>query len=381
MIASIVSTAQTHFGKDERSVGEMMLDVCNQIINNTENLTMDSVDAIYIANFSSSFTNQCHLPAVLASKLRTQKEITRVESACASGGAAFKQAVIAIKSGLYKNVLVIGVEKMIDTPTDTATAIIAQAASQLERDCGATFPSLFALIAQRHSHEFGTGEEHLAKVAVKNHANAFNNPFAQFHKKITLEDVMNSRVVAAPLKLLDCSPISDGAAAVLVSSPEIAPTHSESVVNLVGIGHCVDSIELTDRQRLTGMPSVITAAKKAYAMSNLDPKDINVAEIHDCFTIAELVEIEDLGFCKKGQAKDLVDEGRTEIDGDIPINPSGGLKAKGHPIGTTGISQIVEVVNQLSGRTTYNQIGEAEYGLCCNVGGVGATAVVSIFSR
>jgi acetyl-CoA C-acetyltransferase len=381
MIASIVSTAQTHFGNDTRSVGEMMLDIYNQIINNAENLAINSIDAIYIANFSSSFTDQCNLPAVLASKLQVNKEITRVESACASGGVAFKEAVIAIKSQLYDNVLVIGVEKMMDTPVDKATAIIARAASQSERDLGATFPSLFALMAQRHFYEYGTQEQHLAKIAVKNHKNALNNPFAQFHKKITIDDVMNSKTVAAPLKLLDCSPISDGAAGILISSSETASSHCESPINLLGIGHCVGSIELMDRDRLTSMPPVTLAAKKAYQMSDLRPKDIDIAEIHDCFTIAELIEIEDLGFCEKGRAKELIDEGVTEIDGDIPINASGGLKAKGHPIGATGVSQIVEIVNQLADMPTYNQIDGAEYGLCCNIGGAGATAVVSIFSR
>jgi len=380
MNISVVSTGHTKFGKATEDIGGLMLDVCNQTLNNAHaNISM--IDAIYISNLSSSFSNQCHLPAVLASKLGTNKEITRVESACASGSLAFKEAAIAILSGLYKTILVVGAEKMTDTPVDETTSILATAADKNEIKHGATFPSLYALMAQRHNYEYGTTEEHLAKIAVNNHKNAINNPVAQFQKEITIEDVLNSRIIASPLKLLDCSPISDGAAAVLLCDKEIAKQYTDSPVNLIGIGHDTDSISLFEREKLTTMSSVVRASKKAFKMCNLSPTDINVAEVHDCFTIAELIEIEDLGFCNKGKGKEMIDDGAIEINGTIPINPSGGLKAKGHPIGATGISQVVEIVKQLRCEADKRQVDNANVGLCCNVGGSGASAIVSIFSR
>lgn len=380
MNISIVSTGHTKFGKDNRDIGEMMLDVCNQTLNNA-NANISMIDAIYISNFSSSFSRQCHLPAVLASKLGTNKEITRIESACASGGLALKEAAIAILSGLYETVLVIGVEKMNDIPIDETISILASAASKTEIKHGTTFPSLYALMAQRHFYEYDTTEEHLAKIAVKNHKNALNNPIAHFNKEITIEHVLNSRTIASPLKLLDCSPISDGAAAILLCNKKIASNYTEEPINFIGFGHDTDSIGLFEREKLTTMQTVVRASKKAFEMCNFSPENIDVAEIHDCFTIAELIEMEDIGFCEKGMGGKMVDEGATEIDGTIPINPSGGLKAKGHPIGATGVSQVVEIVKQLRNEAGKRQVANANTGLCCNIGGSGATAIVSIFSR
>lgn len=380
MRIGIVGTGHTNFGKTNEDIGELMYNACKQALNDA-NTNINMVDAIYISNFSSSFSGQCHLPAVLALKLGVDKEITRVESACAAGGLALKEAVIAILSNLYKTVLVIGVEKMSEASIDQTTRLLATAANKSEIKHGAIFPSLYALMARRHFYEYGTTEEHLAKIAVKNHKNALDNPVAQFHKKITVDDVLNSRIIASPLKLLDCSPVSDGAAAILLSNKEIVPQFTDLPVYLIGIGHNTDSIGLYDRKKLISMPAVVKSAKQAFRMCNLAPKNIDVAEVHDCFTIAELIEMEDLGFCDKGMGKKMIDEGRTKIDGDIPINPSGGLKAKGHPIGATGVSQVVEIVKQLRGDAGKRQIIDAEVGLCCNVGGSGATSVVSIFSR
>lgn len=380
MKIAAIGTGQTKFGRVPDDIGSMMLDVCNQTINDA-NITINEVNSIYISNFSSKFSNQCHLPAVLASKLGVDKEITRVESACASGSVALKEAAIAILSGLYDMVLVIGVEKMTSAPTDDAISTLASAASEIEMRHGTTFPSLYALMAQRHFYEFGTTEEHLAMIAVNNHKNALNNPLAQFHKEITINDVLTSNTVASPLKLLDCSPISDGAAAILLCNERIATHSTQTPIRLLGIGHSTDSIELYNRKDLTTMPAVVKAAKKAFNMSDIKPKDIDVAEVHDCFTIAELIQIEDLGFCQKGFGKKIIEGGEFEIDGDIPVNPSGGLKAKGHPIGATGVSQAVEIVKQLKGECGKRQVSDAEIGLCCNVGGSGASSVVSIFSR
>lgn len=378
MKISVLGTGHTKFGRSSRDIGDLMAEVCIQAL---ENSNLDQIDAIYISNFSSNFTGQCHLPSVLASKLGISKEITRVESACASGGLALKEASVAILSGLYDRVLIVGVEKMLEVETEKAISTLAMAASKSERQHGATFPALFALMAKYHFREYGTTEEHLAKISVKNHKNALKNPLAQFHKEITVDDVLSSKNVASPLKILDCSPLSDGASAVLLSNSEIDSKNVETPVQLIGIGHDVEAIELYNRKNIATMPAVLRASKKAYKMCNLKPENVDVAEVHDCFTIAELIEIEDLGFCKKGQGKEMVDSGMTEVDGVIPINPSGGLKGKGHPVGATGISQVVEIVKQLRGDAGMRQVNNASVGLCCNIGGSGSTAIVSIFSR
>lgn len=377
---SLVSVGHTKFGSVNDDIGKLMFDASYEALGNART-NMDSVDAIYIANFSSRFTDECHLPAVLASEFNVNKEIIRVESACASGGVALKEAAIAIQSGLYDSVLVVGVEKMTSKPIDDITSILATAGSNEEMSHGATFPSLYALMARRYIHEYGATEEHLAKIAVKNHENALHNPVAQFHKRISVNDVLKSRVIASPIKLFDCSPISDGAAAVLICNNSTASKYTDTPVHLMGIGHDVEPIELFKRRDLDTMPTVIRASRKAFQMSGLKPKDIDVAELHDCFTIAELIEMEDLGFCGKGEGKKMIDEERTTLTGNIPINPSGGLKAKGHPVGATGVSQVVEIFKQLRGECEKRQVDDAEFGLCCNVGGVGGTCVVSIFSR
>lgn len=380
MKIGLVGIGHTKFGRATESIEQLMMHACTQALEDA-GCTLDMVDAVYIGNFSSSFYSQCHLPAVLSSSFGKSKEIVRVETACASGGLALKEAVIAILSGLYKTVLVVGVEKMTEASTDETLAILARAASRIEQKHGATFTSLFALIAQRHFYEYGTNEVHLAKVAVKNHKNAISNPVAHFHQEITIEEVLASAPVASPLKLLDCSPITDGAAAVLLTHQDLASSFNKSPIYLIGLGHDTAPIGLYDRKILTSLPAVIGACNKAYQTGNLTPQEVDVAEVHDCFTIAELVQIEDLGFCEKGMSKILIDEGRTEIGGDIPINPSGGLKAKGHPIGATGVSQIVEIVKQLRGDAHERQVADAKTGLCCNIGGSGASAIVSILRR
>jgi len=379
MKIGIVGVGHTKFGNLTEDIGELMFKACTEALKDA-NTTIDKIDVIYIANFSSSFVNQCHLPALLAARLGINKEIIRVESACASGGIALKEAAFAILSGIRKTALVVGVEKMSSTPIEKTTYILASAAGPIEIQHGATFPSLYGLIARAHFNKYQTSERHLAEISVKNHLNATLNPLAHFHKEISVEDVLDSRAIASPLKLLDCSPISDGGAAVVLCNEEIA-SHVEDVVYIIGIGHDVESIYLMDRKDLTVMPAVINAAQKAYQMCNLTPENIDVAEVHDCFTIAELIEMEDLGFCDKGKAGEMINLGETKIGGRIPINTSGGLKAKGHPIGATGISQVIEIVKQLQGKAGKRQVKDAKVGLCCNIGGSGSTAVVSILSK
>ena len=369
----VQGVGHTKFGATEQSVGQLMKEAALQALEDA-GVGIHDIDTAYVANLSSSFGNQCHLPAVLASELGLRKGVTRVESACASGGVAIKEAVQAIVSGMYNTVLVVGVEKMMSTPIEHTTKILASAAGGDEIQHGATFPSLYGLMAQRHFHTYGTTQQHLAKISVKNHKNAMANPLAQFHKPITEEDVFNSRVIADPIKLLDCSPISDGAAAVIL-------TRGEEGVALYGLGHSTCPISLAERADLTIMPAVVEAGREAYAKSGISPSEIDFAEVHDCFTIAELIQTEDLGFCEKGQGGMMIETGQTALGGRIPINPSGGLKAKGHPIGATGVSQVVEIVKQLRGQAGERQVENARVGLACNIGGSGATAVVSIWRK
>lgn len=380
MKIAVVGTGQTRFGPSPKSLAELMTEASQQALAEA-GLKIQSVDAVYLANFSSRFSQQCHLPAVFASCFEVGKEIVRVESACAAGGLALKEAVLALQTGRYQKVLVVGVEKMTAVSTSTATRILATAGSQEEQKHGATFPSLFALMAQRYLDHYSASEKHLALVAVKNHHHACLNPQAHFHRKITIKEVLASRVVASPLKLLDCSPLSDGAAAVLLAADKETARLSNKPIFLRGLGHEVGPIELTKRKSLTSMPTVIRAGKKAFEMSGFKPEDIDLAELHDCFTIAELIQMEDLAFCRPGEAKRWVETNRTQIGGDLPINPSGGLKAKGHPIGATGVAQVVEVVRQLQGGVGKRQVKKARVGLCCNIGGSGGTAVVTIFSQ
>jgi acetyl-CoA C-acetyltransferase len=237
------------------------------------------------------------------------------------------------------------------------------------------------MIARRHMFEFGTTREQMAKVAVKNHHNGCLNPIAQFKKEITVEQVLSSPMVADPLTLFDCSPITDGAAALILCKAELAKKYTDDPIYIIGSGQASDTLALHDRRSLTTLDATVKAAQEAYKQAGITAKDIDLAEVHDCFSIAEIVATEDLGFCKKGEGGKLLDEKATEIGGRIPVNTSGGLKAVGHPVGATGIKQAVEIVLQLRGKAGKRQVKDAKIGLTHNVGGSGATAVVHIFSR
>ncbi|RLF58600.1 MAG: thiolase domain-containing protein [Thermoplasmata archaeon] len=341
------------------------------------------IDALYVGSMSPGrFVGQEHVGALVvdSSGLSIMNiPATRVESACASGGMALRQAYIAVASGMHDIVVVGGVEKMTDVVGGEATNILAMAADQeWEAFFGVTFPALYAMIARRHMYEYGTTREQLAMVAVKNHENGLLNPHAQFHRKITVDDVLNSPKVADPLTLLDCSPISDGAAALILAPLDKAKEYTDKIVKIIGSGQASDSLALHGREDICTLKATVEAGKQAYKQAGIEPKDIDVAEVHDCFTIAEILAMEDLGFVKKGEGGKAVEEGRTRIDGDIPINPSGGLKAKGHPVGATGIAQAAEIVLQLRGEADKRQVKDAEIGLTHNIGGSGASCVVHI---
>ena len=348
------------------------------------NISGKDIQLLVGGNMSGGlFTGQEHGACLFADYLGMNPiPAIRTEGACSSGGLAMRVGYLAVASGLYDYVAVGGVEKMTDVYGPQATTALSGAMDyETEAYFGATFPGIYALIAKRHMHQYGTNRKELAMVAVKNHKNGLLNPNAQYHKKITVDDVINSAMVADPLRLLDCSPITDGAATVILAPAEIAKKHTDTPVYVKASAQASDTLSLFSRRDITTLDATVFAAKEAYRQAGLAPKDINFAEVHDCFTIAEILAYEDLGFVKKGEGRNLIREGQTEIGGKIPVNTSGGLKAKGHPVGATGVAQIVELVKQLRGEAEKRQVKNAEVGLAHNVGGSGGTATVHILSR
>jgi acetyl-CoA C-acetyltransferase len=304
-----------------------------------------------------------------------------VESACASGGAAFRQGFIEVASGISDLVLVGGVEKMTDVSGDEATHALSAAADvEYEAFHGITFPGLYALMARDHMQRFGTTREQLAHVAVKNHRHGSLNPVAQYPSVITLKDVMESVMVADPLRLLDCSPITDGAAAALLCPLEAARTMGKKpVVKVLASAQASSTIALCSRKDLSRLESTERAAGQAYKIAGKTPGDLHLAEVHDCFTIAEIMVLEALGLAERGKGGQAAESGMTALGGRIPVNTSGGLKSKGHPVGATGVAQVVEIVKQLRGEAGARQVKGARVGLTQNMGGTGGSSVVHIF--
>ncbi|OGD18232.1 MAG: acetyl-CoA acetyltransferase [Candidatus Aminicenantes bacterium RBG_16_63_14] len=343
---------------------------------------VDKIDSMVVGCMSSGlFVGQEHLSSLLADYLgRTPVAAARVESACSSGGLALRQGFIEVASGMSDVVLVGGVEKMTDVTGCEATYALGTAADQeYEGYHGLTFPGLYAMMAVAHMHRYGTTREQLALVAVKNHDNGSRNPLAQFPFKITVEGVLNSVLVADPLRILDCSPITDGAAAVVLCPADMARKMKKPVVRITGSGQATDTIALASRKDLTWLESTHIAAQKALAMAGRKVDEIDLFEVHDCFTIAEIMVTEALGLVEKGRGGRAVEEGLTARGGRFPVNPSGGLKAKGHPVGATGVAQAIEVVKQLRGEAGDRQVKGARRGLTQNMGGTGGSSLVHVF--
>jgi acetyl-CoA C-acetyltransferase len=343
---------------------------------------VDHIDSMVVGCMSSGlFTGQEHLGSLLSDYLgKNPVPAARVESACSSGGLALRQGFSEVASGMSDIVLVGGVEKMTDVTGCEATYALGTAADQeYEGYHGLTFPALYAMMAVAHMHKYGTTREQLAMVAVKNHDNGSKNPLAQFPFKISVNAVLNSVLVADPLRILDCSPITDGAAAVILCPAEMAGKFKKPAVRIAGSGQATDTIALSSRQDLCWIESTRVAAQKALAMAGRTIDDMHLFEVHDCFTIAEIMITEALGLVPKGQGGKAVEEGLTAIGGKYPVNPSGGLKAKGHPVGATGVAQAVEVVKQLRGEAGARQIKGAGRGLTQNMGGTGGSSVVHVF--
>jgi len=343
---------------------------------------VDHIDSMYVGCMSSGlFVDQEHLASLLADYLGvTPIPSARVESACASGGLAVRMGFLDVASGMSDIVLVGGVEKMTDVSVDGATFALSTAADQeYEVYQGITFPGLYAMMARAHMHKYGTTREQLAQVAVKNHYHGSMNPLAQFPQRITVDNVVKSVMVADPLRILDCSPITDGAAAVILCSLDLAKNISKKpLIKIIGSGHATDTIALHSRNDLTELRATQRAAEKAYKMANKKPEDIDLVEVHDCFTIAEICVIEALGFVEKGRGGKATEDGMTKLGGKIPVNTSGGLKSKGHPVGATGVAQVVEIVKQLRGEAGERQVKNAKVGMTQNMGGSGGSTLVHI---
>jgi acetyl-CoA C-acetyltransferase len=375
---AVVGTGMTKFGELwGRTIKDIFVEAAHKAI---EDAGVDHIDSLYVGCMSPGlFVGQEHLSAVVADYLGvTPVPATRVESACASGGAAFRQAFLEVASGASDIVLAGGVEKMTDG-ADVTDTLATATDQEYEVYQGITFPGLYAMIAKAHMHQYGTTREQLAAVAVKNHRNGAKNPNAQFRSEVTAEQVMASTMVADPLRLLDCSPVSDGAAAVIVTSLDVARKLKKSYAKVIASAQASDTIALHSRESLTTLNAVVHAAQKAYKMASLKPTDLNLIEVHDCFTIAEIVVSEDLGLFEKGKGGEAAAKGLTSLEcGKTPINTSGGLKAKGHPVGATGVAQIIELYEQLTGRAGSRQVKNARRGMAQNMGGSGASCVIHI---
>jgi len=384
-LVSIVSAGLSKFGRlDGMYCRELFVDAAKEAYDRCPNLNpIKEIEALFVGHMGESYEHQGHTGPTLADWTGLlPKPAVRLESACASSGAALRTGILAILSGMHKVVMVGGVEKMTHRTTAEVTEFLAMASDMpFEQWHGITFPGLYALMATAHMHDYGTTEEQMAQVAVKNHHNGTLNPKAHMQKEITVEKAMASKVIAWPLKLYDCSLITDGASCLILTHPDLVKKFTDAPVHVIGSGQASDAIGLYEREELTTLKAARLAGQEAYRMADVEPKDLDVAEVHDCFTIAEIIAYEDLGFCSSGKGGTLIEEGTTELGGKLPVNPSGGLKSKGHPVGATGTAQAYEIYLQLTGQAEKRQVEGAEIGLSHNVGGSGATACVHIYRR
>jgi len=376
----VLGAGSTKYGKLEDSISDITIQASVDAIESA-GIDPKEVDAGYISNVFGIADKQVHLGPVVMSNLGIpDKPSLSIESACGSGSVSFREAFANVAAGFYDAVLVTGVEKVTHTGTEWTTTYFSYCSDFFyEGQAGASFPGLFASMARAYLTEFKTTEEDFANVAVKNHENGSLNPKAHLRKRITVDDVLNSAVVASPLKLYDCCPFSDGASSVILCNEKFAKEHSKDYVRVIGSGRGGSPAALQGREHMTTIPSTQLAAEKAYEMAGITAQDVDFAEVHDCFTVAEVVDTEDLGFFEKGQGARAATEGRTRLNADISINPSGGLKSKGHPIGATGVGQVVEVFDQLTGRAGERTVRDAQIGLTHNFGATGASCAVHIF--
>ncbi|MFA9425103.1 thiolase domain-containing protein [Natronorubrum sp. A-ect3] len=381
MTVQIAGVASTEFGEHtDSSTRELFTDAALEALENAS-LSAGDIEELYAGNFIGDLTDdQAHVGAMLADYLGARQAASmRTESACASASSAARSGVQAIESGDVDVALVGGVEMMSASSLEKVTDALANAAdNEYENEAGLTFPGIYALMAQAYMSEFDVTEDELAAVAVKNYENGVSNPLAQRQTETDVESVLDSPPVATPLNLQDCCPITDGASAAVLVSESFADDHGlETTVEFAGSGQSSDSLALQDRPELARTRAAERAAEDAYERAGISPGDVDVVELHDCFTIAEILAIESLGFFERGEGARGAVEGETAVDGRIPINTSGGLLAKGHPVGATGVAQLVEITKQLEGRHP-NQVDDPTIGLTHTVGGSGASCVVNV---
>jgi len=381
---AIVGVGHSRFGRrTDVNVAELAFESIKQAV---EDAGIDKNQIKNVVVGSAGGWYEEALPAIVVNEYAGLQSVgtMRVEAACASGSAAVKAAYNSVVSGESEIALAVGVEKMTEVDTLTSVELIGRAGSYMWEfeNYGMTFPAYYALYAVSHMNKFGTTEEDLARVAVKAHHYGSLNPYAQFQKEISIDKVLSSQVIAWPLKLYDACPLTDGSAAVILASEEAAKRLNDTPIWIKGIGYSSDSANLSKRDDYVGLRASVDASRRAYEAAKIAPRDVDVATCHDCFTIAEIMAYEDLGFCKKGEGAKLVREGQTLVGGRIPVNLDGGLKAKGHPIGATGVSMMVEITKQLREEAGNRQAPIRNgIGLVHNVGGTGHYAYVTVLSR
>ena len=378
---AVIGAGMSPFGDLGRTAKSLFAEAFSEALDSVDNgLDPGDVKEAYIGNMGFGGGQIGNLAALMTEHARMLHIPTRkVENACASSGYAFRDAYLAVKSGAVDVALAGGVEVMNDVPDVRKRFWLGVSGdTEWERLAGLTFPGVYAMMAVRHMHEFGTTREQMAAVAVKNHGNGARNPKAQFRKEITIEKALSSAIVAYPFTLYDCCGTTDGASCVILAAKNVVRTYTDAPVWVLGSGAASDHLAVHDRESLTRLEATARASRAAYAQAGITANDVDVAEVHDCFTIAEILAVEDLGFATKGEGGRLAAEGLTARDGKIPVNPSGGLKAKGHPLGATGAAQIHETFLQLRRGAGDRQVPNPEIALTHNVGGSGATCAVHI---
>ncbi|QQR49590.1 thiolase domain-containing protein [bacterium] len=382
MNIAIIGIGQTKFGELWESSLQDLLAYSQLAALKDANISAQEIEALVVGNMCGESTGgQVHLGALAAHILNLNVPSMRVEGACASGALALQQGIALIEAGKAEVVLVSGVEKLTDVDAGTlATSMIGASLQETDHFVGLTFPSLFALITRLYFNEHGITRKHLAHVSVKNHLHASLNPNAHFTKDISLETALHAPMVADPLGLFDCAPVSDGAASIIITTPEFAKRKGIKPVLIIGSGVATDSLMFGERTTLTSFVATKLAAHSAYQQAGIEPENIDLVEVHDAFTMAEIMALEDLGFFEPGQAAYATQKGTTKFNGTLPVNMSGGLKAQGHPVGATGLAQIIELIRQLRGTAGKRQIANARTGLAHNMGGIGSTVAVHILA-
>jgi len=380
---AIAEVSCLRYGEHEETARELAVEASLDVLEEA-GLEGDELDSLFVANAFGMADKQGHVGPLISTAIGAPNvPSSTTEAACASASVAFRHAIAHVRAGMAETALVVGTEKVSHIDTMTATSYFCYGSDYfLEGGVGATFPGLYAAIARAHMDEFGTSEEDMARVAVKNHANGIHNPTAHFQKEIEIEDVLDSYEVAAPLKLYDACPFSDGAAATIVTTEEKARAMTDTPVTVEASTQRGTIAALSEREDVTEIEGTQLAGQAAFEQAGVSADEVDLFEVHDCFTIAELVAMEDLGLAEPGKAAAMVREGQTKPDGDVPVNASGGLKSKGHPVGATGMGQIYEAVEQLRGEAEGpRQVDGAERVLTHNVGATGGTVTVNILGR